>query len=135
MFRIILQLSRFFIEYSGFETFETPIFRHPSIDGDSDELKSTSMYEEFKSMMMLKKDVEKEKDGDREKEKEREKEKGRFKSEIGEEKEKEKETSEKDLRKSKKGVVDGEEKCRKKLKLELRKILDSRMSLEKLDMI
>lgn len=39
IFRIILQLSRFFMEYAGFETFDTPIFRHPSIDGDEGELK------------------------------------------------------------------------------------------------
>lgn len=38
LFRIITQISRFLKEFSDFETYYTPEFRHPRIIGNSNEL-------------------------------------------------------------------------------------------------
>jgi hypothetical protein len=38
LFRIITQISRFLKEFSDFETYYTPQFRHPKIVGNNTEL-------------------------------------------------------------------------------------------------
>lgn len=55
MFKIIFQLSLFFKEYSEFENYKTPVFRHPPIRGEVDHLKEISIFDELIRMNMYEK--------------------------------------------------------------------------------
>lgn len=43
IFKIIIQISRFLKEFSDFETYETPAFRHPLIEGNMVELQTIGL--------------------------------------------------------------------------------------------
>lgn len=47
VFRIIVQISRFLKEFSDFETYYTPDFRHPPIKGIVDELNDIGLLREL----------------------------------------------------------------------------------------
>ena len=50
VFRIIVQISRFLKEFSDFETYFTPAFRHPPITGNKDELDDIGLLRELFSL-------------------------------------------------------------------------------------
>ena len=47
IFKIIVQISRFLKEFCDFETYETPAFRHPLIEGNMVELQKIGLLNEF----------------------------------------------------------------------------------------
>lgn len=47
IFKIIVQISRFLKEFCDFETYETPAFRHPLIEGNMTELQKIGLLGEF----------------------------------------------------------------------------------------
>lgn len=52
LFRIITQISRFLKEFSDFETYYTPEFRHPKIIGNTNELSDIGILGEFKNLYL-----------------------------------------------------------------------------------
>lgn len=50
VFRIIVQISRFLKEFGDFETYYTPSFRHPPIQGIEDELDDIGLFKEIWSL-------------------------------------------------------------------------------------
>ena len=48
LFRIITQISRFLREFSDFETYYTPDFRHPKLIGNKKELEDIGIVESQK---------------------------------------------------------------------------------------
>ena len=55
LFRIITQISRFLKEFSDFETYYTPHFRHPQIIGNKNELDDIGILGEFKNLQICSK--------------------------------------------------------------------------------
>jgi len=49
-FRIIVQISRFLKEFCDFETYETPNFRHPFIEGNQCELQKIGLLKELSDL-------------------------------------------------------------------------------------
>ncbi len=49
LFKIIIQLSRFFKEFGDFELFLTPVFKHPPIHGGID-LQDIGLFQELKRL-------------------------------------------------------------------------------------
>lgn len=47
VFRIIVQISRFLKEFSDFETYLTPDFRHPHLTGNYEELNDIGLLKEL----------------------------------------------------------------------------------------
>jgi len=52
LFRIITQISRFLREFSDFETYYTPDFRHPKLIGNNKELEDIGILGEFKNLAL-----------------------------------------------------------------------------------
>ena len=52
LFRIITQISRFLREFSDFETYYTPEFRHPQLIGNHKELQDIGIFGEFKNLSL-----------------------------------------------------------------------------------
>lgn len=52
LFRIITQISRFLKEFSDFQTYYTPEFRHPCIVGNKKELEDIGILGELKNLSM-----------------------------------------------------------------------------------
>lgn len=53
VFRIIVQISRFFREFSDFETYYTPEFRHPPIKGTIEELLDIGLLQEIYNLKIF----------------------------------------------------------------------------------
>ena len=58
LFRIITQISRFLKEFSDFETYYTPQFRHPKIIGNPNELSDIGILGEFRNLDLCSEDKE-----------------------------------------------------------------------------
>jgi hypothetical protein len=52
LFRIITQISRFLREFSDFETYYTPEFRHPQLIGNRKELEDIGILGEFRNLAL-----------------------------------------------------------------------------------
>jgi hypothetical protein len=50
IFRIIVQISRFLKEFCDFETYDTPAFRHPYIEGNMLELRKIGLLNELSDL-------------------------------------------------------------------------------------
>lgn len=56
LFRIITQISRFLREFSDFETYYTPEFRHPKLIGNKKELEDIGILGEFRNLTLCEED-------------------------------------------------------------------------------
>lgn len=52
LFRIITQISRFLREFSDFETYYTPEFRHPKLIGNNKELEDIGILGQFRNLSL-----------------------------------------------------------------------------------
>jgi hypothetical protein len=53
LFRIIVQISRYFKEFADFETYYTPDIRHPPIKGGYDELDDIGLLTELLKLRLF----------------------------------------------------------------------------------
>ena len=56
LFRIITQISRFLREFSDFETYYTPEFRHPQLIGNNKELEDIGILGQFRNLALCEED-------------------------------------------------------------------------------